>query len=376
MAELFFDMTAKTLQGMEPVLVRELEALGAQDIQSQKRLVSFRGDLALMYKANLHLRTALRVLRPIRSFRAGGEAELYRELQRINWSRYMRVDQTLAVDSVVRSPIFRHSHYVALKAKDAIVDQFRQRKGRRPSVDTRQPDLKVHIHIDRDQVDVALDSSGESLHRRGYRTGGHPAPLNESLAAGLILMSEWSPEHAFTDPMCGSGTLPIEAAWIASNYPPGLHRKHFGFMRWLDFDQDIWRAIVTEAREGIRELPAPILAADHDPRAVDITRRHLQAVGLEGSVEVRKRAFEHLIPPEGPGTLIMNPPYDERMELADAATFYKDIGDRFKAQYKGYRAWVLSGHGQALKRLGLKPDFKIQLLNGAIKCKYHRYDIY
>lgn len=376
MAETLFALTAKTLQGLEPILADELQKLGATDIHPGRRVVSFNGDLGLMYRANMQLRTALRVLRPIHQFQAYDEVSLYKGIQQIDWSRYMGVHQTLAVDSVVRSPIFRHSHYVALKGKDAIVDQFRQKTGRRPSVDVQGPDLRVHLHIDRDHVDVALDSSGNSLHKRGYRTGGHPAPLNEVLAAGLVLLSGWQADQPFVDPMCGSGSIPIEAAWIGMNRAPGLSRAHFGFMAWPDFDADLWRTIYDEANEAQRPLPAPMLAADYDERAVELTRRHLQAVGLKGVVEVRKRDFADLIPPEGSGVMIMNPPYDERMELEDGAAFYKAIGDRFKAAYKGYSAWIISGHTEALKRVGLKPDFKMQLHNGPIRCKYHRYDVY
>jgi len=369
-------LIATTMEGLEPVLVRELEALGAQDIAQLRRAVSFEGDLELQYKANYTLRTALRVLQPVHQFSAEHEKQLYHGVREIDWKQYLDVKGTLAIDPVVTSEFFKHSQYTALLAKDAIVDQFREQTGTRPDVNIEYPSLRIHLRIHKDQVYVSLDSSGDSLHRRSYRRDTVAAPLNEVLAAGMIGLSGWNGSTPFVDAMCGSGTLPIEAALMAINRPVQQLRERFGFERWPNFDSILWKKVKAEA-DAAEHTPAyPIIASDKDPRARNATSINVMAAGLERVVRIEKHPFEKFSPPDTPGTLIINPPYDERMSLEDAISFYKSIGDRLKHHWTGWDAWVISGHKEALKHLGLKTKHKIPLLNGAIECGFYHYELF
>jgi putative N6-adenine-specific DNA methylase len=367
---------AKTLAGLEPVLADELRALGASGIRELKRAVAFNGDIRMLYRTNYELRTALRILVPIHSFPAYNEQNYYEAIREIDWSEFMRVDDTLAIDAVTQGEVFRHSQYVGLLTKDAIVDQFRDRYGRRPNVNTAAPTLRVNVHVQGTHCDLSLDASGDSLHRRGYRRDTVEAPLNEVLAAGMILHSGWNGKGDFVDPMCGSGTLAIEAAMLATATPPQQKRESFGFFRWPDFNRKLWEQVKKEADVKIQPFEFQILASDKDPRARNATAINVMSAGLENTVRVEKMAFEKLSPPGESGTLITNPPYDERLKMEDIAAFYKSIGDRLKQAWAGWDAWLISSNRDALKSVGLRPSKKITLFNGALECSFQKFELY
>lgn len=370
------DYLAKTLAGLEEVLANELSSLGAEKIEVGNRVVRFSGDKALMYRANLELRTALRILVPIHRFRVRHQNELYKKVQQVDWSKYLDLTDTLAVDAVTNSDFIRHSHYAALKTKDAIVDQFRDKTGRRPDVDIKTPTIRLHLHVRNDWGTILLDSSGESLHKRGYRQVSVAAPINEVLAAGMIMLAGWKGDSPFVDPMCGSGTLPIEAALIAYNTPPQILRKSFGFMRWKDFDAGLWRQVKKQALAQKTPFTHTIWASDTESEAIEAIETNLRSLDLIRKVEVRRIDFLKLSPPERPGLLMMNPPYDERLEYSDINNFYKDIGDQLKQTYSGWEAWIISSNKEALKHIGLRPSRKTTLYNGALECKFHKFEMY
>lgn len=369
-------LLAKTLAGLEPVLANELQALGAHAIRPLKRAVAFEGDTALMYRANYELRTALRILVPIHSFSAFNERDFYEAVREVNWAVYMGVGDTLAVDAVAQGEVFRHSQYLGLLTKDAIVDQFRDRYNRRPNVNTVSPSLRINVHVQGTRADISIDASGDSLHRRNYRRDTVDAPLNEVLAAGMLQLSGWNGQGSFVDPMCGSGTLPIEAAMVATQTPPQIKRESFGFFKWPDFDQKLWKSLKSEADAKVQAFEFPILAADKDPRARNSTALNLMSAGLENAIRVEKTPFEKLEPPETPGTLLMNPPYDERLKIEDTIAFYKNIGDVLKKRWPGWSAWVISSNRDALKHVGLKAAQKITLFNGALECSFQKFEMY
>jgi putative N6-adenine-specific DNA methylase len=369
-------LTAKTQFGLEGVLAAELKKLGAKDIQEHNRLVSFKGDKALMYKANLHLRTALKILMPIARFKSTSERALYEEVRRIKWSDYLDVDGTLAVHAVIKSDFFNHSQYVALKTKDAIVDEYRDRFGRRPSVDTQNPDLSVDVHIFKDDVTISIDSSGQSLHRRGYRGENTLAPINEVTAAGMILLSDWDGTGNFIDPMCGSGTLLIEAGLIARNIAPNRLRKRFGFHNWKDFDVKIWNTIKDESENQIIDGEANIMGSDKTFKAIEIARGNVERAGLDEDIRISNKRMEDWTPPQGGGIVMINPPYGERIDVEEITSLYKLIGDLLKQRYIGYNAWIISSDKEALKRVGLTASKKIMLYNGALECKFHKFELY
>lgn len=319
----------KTLAGLESVLAEELEQIGAANIRPLKRAVSCEGDLSLLYRANYELRTALRVLQSLHTLRARDERDLYEAMRSIDWSNYMTLSDTFAIDAITQGEIFRHSKYAALVTKDAIVDQFRDKTGRRPNVNPEAPHVRIHVHISGSLCELSLDSSGDSLHRRNYRRDTVDAPLNEVLAAGMIALSGWNGTAPFADPMCGSGTLVIEAAMMALQRSPQYLREQFGFFKWRSFDSKLWSKVKAEADSRmLTTLPVPVVAADKDMRARNATSINLMACGLEQQVTVGKAAFEKWVPPVAPGVLMTNPPYDERLQIEDAAAFYKDMGDR------------------------------------------------
>lgn len=369
-------LAAKTFHGLEPLLAGELKALGAGEIVLRKRAVEFTGDLKILYEANLRLRTALKILRPLANFRVTNDTYLYRHVQKIDWSEWITPDSTLAIDSTVHSRYFNHSKYVALKTKDAIVDQLRSRHGRRPSVNVEQPDVRIHVHIAHDDCTIAVDSSGQSLHRRGYRLEATEAPLNEILAAALVLFSGWNGADRFLDPMCGSGTMAIEAGLIGTRTAPGLLRKEFGFMKWPDYDEALWKAVRRTAEGERTRDSSTILARDTDGSAVELARRNVQRAGLGDAVEIEKGAFEDMdtLPP--PATLILNPPYGERLKETDLHALYERIGDTLKKKCQGSKAWIITANKEALKHVGLKASQKKQLFNGALACVFAEYDLY
>jgi putative N6-adenine-specific DNA methylase len=371
-----FEMVAKTLAGFEDVLADEIWALGGSDIQVMRRAVSFRGDKELMYRANLWLRTALRILVPFHYATANNASDLYKRAYRVKWSDYMTVRDTFAIDCIASGELFQHSLFAAMKVKDAIADQFVDRQRERPSVDLENPTLRINLHIHDAEIIFALDSSGDSLHKRGYRLEKNEAPLNEITAAGMVLLTGWKGKSNFVDPMCGSGTLLIEAAGIAMDLAPGLCREGFGFQRWADYDESLWNSLLQEAKDRIHPPSGTISGSDVDAETVDIARRNIERAGLKGHVQVRCQDFTDARPPAGGGLLVTNPPYGERMEVEEIEDFYKSLGNVLKQHYKGFDAWVLSGNTAAIKRIGLRANKKIPLLNGGIECRFHKFELY
>lgn len=368
-------MVAKTFQGLEEVLADELRKLGATNVEPQNRAVTFEGDQAMMYRANYFLRTALSILKPIAEFTAKDEDELYKEISRINWNRYMTVDETLAINSVTFSDTFKHSKYVSLKAKDAIVDQFRRRQGKRPNVETTTPDLKIHLHITQNNCTVLLDSSGDPLFKRGYRQKTNKAPINEILAAAMVILSGWKKDSDFYDPMCGSGTILIEAAMIAYNIPPGTYRKHFGFENWKDFDVDLFDEIIEETPEE-EEFKYKIIGSDISPATVKIAQENIREAFLHKKIEVKPQNFFDTKPVSDQGIIIANPPYGERLQPDDLKIFYQKIGDKLKVDYIGHSAWLIGSNVDVMKFLGLRTEKKFKLFNGPLECSFRNYNLY
>jgi len=374
------DLVAKTFAGVEHVLAKELTDIGATNVQVETRAVTFTGDLKTLYRANYELRTCLRVLKPIHTFRARNERHLYRHIQNVKWNYYLNNEQTFAIDSTVNSPYFEHSLYVALKTKDAIVDQFRDNTGRRPNVELKNPDIRIHIRINKDECTLHLDSSGFSLHKRGYRDVEHPAPINEALAASLIHLSEWQPNTHFIDLMCGSGTFLVEAGMMQKNIAPGIIRNtNYSFENWDDFDPSIWKQVKEEAKEKVKtdEEQIFIYGSDINDKMINLSSRHLRRVDLQNAVQLKQVAlFDARPPKDSKGTILINPPYGQRMLSKDLDTLYKQMGDAFKQNFDGYSAWIFSGNKEALKKVGLRTSKKLTLYNGSIECKFHRYDMY
>lgn len=368
---------SKTIAGLEQILADEIEQLGGKNIRILKRAVSFEGDLKILYRSNLELRTALRILVPIYSFKARNENVYYDKIKQLDWSKYMRVTDTLAINGTTHSQYFNHSKYVALKAKDAIVDQFREKEGRRPNVNVHAPTLRLNIHIQDEDVNVSLDSSGQPLFKRGYRIERMEAPLNEILAAGMILSSGWKKDCDFVDAMCGSGTLLIEAGMMAKNIPPLWFRKEgFGFQRWRDYDEKLWQTVLSEAKERITDFNHKIYGFDRDFKAISTAKINVLAAELTENISLRRMAFERLEAPAEKGILIINPPYDERLHIKNINELYKMMGDQFKQNFKGWEAWIISSNMQALKHIGLRPSKKIRLMNGALDCKFLKFEMY
>lgn len=367
-----FEMIAKTFMGLENVLAEELTNLGADDIQIGRRMVSFRGNKEMMYRANLQLHTAIRILKPIRHFKAKSADDVYDEVKAVRWSDYLDSKKTFAVDSVVFSEEFRHSKFVAYKVKDAIVDQFREETGIRPNVSIANPDIRLHIHIAEDDATLCLDSSGESLHRRGYRQESVEAPLNEVLAAGMILMSGWRGETDFIDPMCGSGTLLIEAALIAHNMSPGIFRQQFAFERWTDFDQDLLDRIYNDDSQE-KEFTHHIYGYDVDMAAVMKARTNVKAAGFSKCITIEQKDFKDFEQPEEKAIMITNPPYGERISTNNLFATYKMIGERLKHAFQGNDAWILSYREECFEQIGLRPTLKVPLYNGSLECEFRKY---
>lgn len=369
-------MIAKTFFGFEEILAKELRMLGAQDVEEGVRMVSFKGDKGFMYKANLSLRTALKILKPIYYFRANNDVALYKGISGIRWSEYMNSNQTFVIDTTVHSDYFKHSQFVAQKCKDAIVDQFRNKTGQRPSVDKDYPDVRINIHIDKDQVSVALDTSGVSLHQRGYKTATNIAPINEVLAAGMILLSGWEGQGDFLDPMCGSGTILAEAAMIACNIPANINRKEFAFEKWNDWDNDLFDQIMDSLLKKVREFHYTIKGYDKAPSAVLKAKDNIKNANLEEYITIQeKNFFDTEKESKGPLHMVFNPPYGERLDI-EMERFYRKIGDTLKQNYPGTNAWFITANLEALKFVGLKPSRKIKLFNGSLEARLVKYEMY
>lgn len=369
------ELIAKTLQGLENVLAEELAALGANDIRTGRRMVSFSGDKEMMYRANFCLRTAIRILKPIKHFQAENADQVYEQIKDIAWEEYMQPASSFAVDAVVYSEAFRHSKFVAYRVKDAIVDYFREHSGKRPSVRLNNPDVRLNIHIAETECTLSLDSSGESLHRRGYRTEAVEAPLNEALAAGIILLTGWRGECDLIDPMCGSGTFPIEAALIAKNIAPGVFRQGYAFEKWNDFDAELLETIYNDdSRERLFEHK--IYAYDNNPKAIETATRNIKAAGAGKDIVIKQQPFQQFTRPKEKAVLITNPPYGERISSNDLMGLYQMIGERLKHAFMGNTAWILSYHQECFDRIGLKATRRIPLLNGALPCELREYGIF
>src|SRR6218665_958374 len=371
-----FKMIAKTFFGFEEILAKELQQLGAQDVEAGTRAVSFKGDKGFMYKANLSLRTALKILKPIYYFKATNDQNLYKGIQGIDWSKYLNESQTFVIDTTIHSDNFKHSQFVSQKAKDAIVDQFREKTGQRPSIDKEYPDLRINIHIDRDQVSVALDTSGASLHHRGYRTATNIAPINEVLAAGMLLLAGWDGQGDFLDPMCGSGTLLAEAAMIACNIPANINRREFAFEKWSDWDNELFNVVTDSLLKRIREFHYTITGYDKAPSAVQKAKDNIKNANLDEYIKIEERNFfDTEKETKGPLHMVFNPPYGERIDV-QMEQFYATIGDTLKKNYPGTNAWFITANLEALKFVGLKPSRKIKLFNGSLEARLVKYEMY
>lgn len=366
----------KTFHGLEQVLAKELADLGAKEVQLLNRAVMCEGDQKLLYRANFELRTALRVLVPIHSFTATNEQQLYQKAYAFDWSKHLKLEQTFAINSVVNSDHFTHSQFVALKIKDAIADQFRSKFKKRPSVDVEYADIRFNVYVNQADFSLYLDSSGESLHRRGYRVQGHFAPLNEVLGAGMILLSEWESDVAFIDLMCGSGTLLMESCLIATQTPPGIKRKSYSFQNWTDYRPELLNQIRKESMSNIVEPRADIVGSDIASQAFQLSKEAISSFGFEPYIQLSQKPFDKYIPSYEKGILMMNPPYGERMGNKDMNAFYAEIGSHLKNHFSGFDAWLISSNFTALKHIGLRPSRKITLYNAALECKFQKFSMY
>ena len=374
-----FQMLAKTFKGLEEVLAKELVELGANDVQIERRAVSFTGDKRMLYMANFCLRTASRILVPIAQFKARHTDDIYEKVKQIDWSEYMTTKMTFQIDATVYSDYFRHSQFVTYRVKDAIVDWWMERGGVRPSVKLTNPDLYLNVHIGGDIVTVSLDSSGESLHKRGYRVANTQAPINEALAAGMLLLAGWNGQGDFYDPMCGSGTLLIEAALIARNIAPGIYRKGFAFEKWANFDADLFEDVYSDdSRE--REFTHKIYGSDAGFYAMQTAMKNVESAGLQRDIEVKQIRVQELrlADKDTDGALVMiNPPYGERLaQDKDVMNLYKDMGTALKHQFSGATAWIISSNDEALKCIGLRPAKRVRLVNGDLDCWFNQYVLF
>ena len=372
-----FEMVAKTFQGLEDVLADELRALGAIDVEPGRRMVSFRGNLAMLYKANMCCRTALRILKPIYKFTASDPDELYSMIKEFDWSSVLSLSKTFAIDTVANSEEFTHSHYVTYRVKDGIVDFFRDKFGpdSRPKVRLQDADVMINVHISGERVTVSLDSSGESLHKRGYRVAQTEAPINEVLAAGIILKSGWKGECPFVDPMCGSGTFLVEAAMIAAGINPGVYRRRFAFEAWEDFDAELFDSVYNDDTAE-RDVLVPILGADISPKAVGVALENLKSAGVAKYVDVQVKPLSQWTEAPENGFMVTNPPYGERISSDDMDGLYAMIGTKLKHVFKGYHAWLIGYREEHFRKIGLAPSQKLPIYNGALECELREYVIF
>ncbi len=360
--------------GLEEILAEELRILGAQNVKTINRAVSFKGDKGFMYKANLNLRTALRILKPIAHFQAHNEKELYKKLYQIDWTKIFELKNTFATNATTYSDVFRHSKYTSLILKDAIADSFRNKFNKRPNVDPQNPDVTIDLHISKHTCTVSLDSSGNSLHKRGYKLDAITAPINEVLAAGLILLSDWNKKSDFHDPMCGSGTLLIEAALIAYNIPANIFRKRFGFEGWKDFDKELWEIIKDASLDKETDYHGNITGSDIFQKAVRITRNNIDNALMHENIKITNADFFEQKIAEGT-FVIFNPPYGKRIDI-EINNFYEKIGTTLKHNYKGCKVWLISSDIENMKFIGLKPNKKIKIINGDLECSFRKFEIY
>ena len=375
-----FKMVAKTMMGLEEVLAEELKECGAVNIETGARAVTFEGDMRVLYRANYTCRTALAILKPFAEFDANTDQELYDQVYKIRWEKILDVDCTFMIDSTTSGEYFTHSYYAALKTKDAIVDRFRRNFGQRPTIDTENPDYKFNLHIRDNHVTLLINSSGDSLHKRGYRVGVGVAPINEVLAAGMIKLAGWKCDTNFYDPMCGSGTLLIEAAMLANNIPAQYYRGgNFGFKRWKEFNLGEWKSVKEQEdrKIGAGDFDCEIWGNDIDMQVLEQAEKNLQNTKLHKDVLLHCGSFEEQDPPEGKTMIITNPPYGERIKIEDLNAMYELLGDTFKKKYgENCEVWLISSDMEAIKHIGLKPSKKIPLLNGQLDCRFLKYELY
>lgn len=367
---------AKTPFGLEEILEKELINIGAKNVSKLVRAVEFKGDLKILYKANLALRTSFRILKPIFEFKAHNADQLYNKTKEFNWAKLISPDDTIAIDGVVSSEFFKHSKYAALKVKDAIVDQIRDAKGNRPNVELKNPIFRINVHIENNNCSILLDSSGESLHKRGYRKSAGEAPLNEVLAAGMIQLSEWNCNTNFVDPMCGSGTLLIEAAMIAKIIAPNFNRNHFGFMNWKDFDRNLFEEVKSELSQNQKKFEHKIIGNDINKNSIENAIENVKNANLQNDIIFEISDFRNLDMKIEPGIIITNPPYDERIKIDDIKKFYKEFGDTLKQKFTGFDVWILSANSDAMKSIGLRTSKRLHLYNGALESRFYNYKLY
>ncbi len=372
-----FEMVAKTFQGLEDVLAEELRNLGAVNVEQGRRMVSFEGDLELLYRANLCCRTALRILKPIYKFIATDTDSLYEMVKEYDWTNVLSPSKTFAIDTVANSEEFTHSRFVTYRVKDAIVDFFKDKYGenKRPGVRLQDADVMINVHIDGDRVTLSLDSSGESLHKRGYRVAQTEAPINEVLAAGIILKSGWKGDCPLVDPMCGSGTFLIEAALIAANINPGIYRKGFAFEQWKDFDVELFDRLYNDD-SGEREFAHKIYGADISPKAIAIAEKNVKQAGVSRYVDLQIKPVSQWEEAPEKGMVVTNPPYGERISADDMDALYETIGTKLKHVFKGYNAWIIGYKDEYFNKIGLAPTQKMPMLNGALECELRQYEIF
>jgi putative N6-adenine-specific DNA methylase len=371
-----YEMVAKTFQGLEGVLADELKALGAENVEIGRRMVSFKGDKEMMYKANFCCHTALRILKPLYKFHASDADELYEKVKTYQWDDVLKIDQTFSIDSTVNSEDFRHSKFVTYRVKDAIADFFNEKYQKRPSIRITTPDILFNVHISGNDVILSLDSSGDPLFKRGWRVDQVEAPINEVLAAGLIKLSGWNGESNFVDPMCGSGTILIEAAMIAANINPGVYRSGYAFQRWTDYDEELFNKIYNDD-SGEREFKYKIYGSDVLPKAIGVSARNIKSAGVSKYIELELKDIADITEaPQPAGVMLTNPPYGERLEVEDIADLYHTIGERLKKAFLGYNAWVISMPNEAFDKIGLKPSLKYPILNGELECELREYVIF
>lgn len=368
-------MQAKTFFGFETILAEELKSLGAADVAIKNRLVEFYGDKGFMYKANYSLSTALRIIKPIFSFSAKNENQLYEKFRKFEWENHIMPEQSFLIDATVHSDYFTHSHYAALKVKDSLADRFKFKYGNRPSVDKIQPDIWFNLHISHDKVTLSLDSSGESLHRRGYKVAHGKAPINEVLAAGLLKIAGWDGKGNLLDPMCGSGTILTEAAMMAANIPPQLHRTHFGFQNWQDYEPELFEKIKETRINRISDFNGKIIGYDKDSSILEIADKNIENADLTEFIDIYKKDFFQTKKDLFPVLIVFNPPYNERLE-SDNEKLYKAIGDTLKNCYPNTFCWFITSDMAAKKFVGLKPSKRVKVFNGKLECDFLRYDIY
>jgi putative N6-adenine-specific DNA methylase len=367
---------AKTLFGLEKVLSEELISMGADKVQVANRAVIFEGDKSLLYRVNYCVRTALSILMPVADFRIRSKDDLYKNGSKIEWDRFMDPDDTFSIVPVINSPHFSHSGYAGLILKDAIADSFREKTGRRPSVDTSNPRILINLHISNDFVTVSLDSSVVPLFKRGYRLEQSVAPLNEVLAAGILLLSRWKASASLTDPMCGSGTIPIEAGLIACKIPPGKFRHFFGFQRWKDFDEELFEKIKLESNSQTEPTPVKIFGSDISEQALEYARTNVERAGLSDVIILEKSDFKDLRSVDDHGFVFLNPPYGQRIQPEEIDQLYSMIGTTLKHKFSGTTAWLITSNKESLKHIGLKPKEKLTLFNGALECILLKYEMY